>query len=403
MPGALPVGLAWNGQFPSFNDFQESKSWHAYVHIPFCEVRCGYCDFNTYTSDEVQGVKRAEFEHSLSTEINTASTYLQQAKVESKPFSTVFFGGGTPSLFRVDQIERVIKELSKSFGIVPNAEITMELNPDTVDQQYLNSVADLGITRVSIGAQSFDPEVLAVLDRTHNPENVEAAVSFARNAGLQVSIDLIYGAPGESLASWEDSLDKALSMNPDHLSAYALIVEAGTKLARQISKGVYSEPDDDLMADKYQLLDEMTSKRGLNWYELSNFSSGKSTQSQHNLAYWKSNYWYGFGPGAHSFIGDMRFWNRKHPSAYADSLSENLPIQAYEKIEKNQHFQERLLLEIRLAEGVHVELLNQIGVSRELISEQLEYGYLQVIHDRYVLTLKGRQMADRVVLNLLND
>lgn len=402
MPGALPVGLAWNGKFPSFREFQKSKSWHAYVHIPFCEVRCGYCDFNTYTADEIQGVKRSEFDQSITTEINTASKYINQKNIESKPFSTVFFGGGTPSLFRVDQIENIINELAISFGIETNAEITIELNPDTVDQQYLNQIAKLGVTRVSIGAQSFDPEVLSVLDRTHNPANVAAAVSYAKNAGLQVSIDLIYGAPGESLESWQNSLDRALAMNPDHLSAYALIVEAGTKLARQISKGVYSEPDDDLMADKYQLLDQMTSEAGLSWYELSNFSTGKKTQSQHNLAYWKSNYWYGFGPGAHSFMGDMRFWNRKHPSAYADSLIENLPIQAYETIDRSEHLQERLLLEIRLFEGVQPDLLAEIGVGQKLIDEQIDYGYLQFVNDRYVLTLKGRQMADRVVLNLLN-
>jgi putative oxygen-independent coproporphyrinogen III oxidase len=402
MPGALPVGIPWDGQFPRIGSFQSSKSWHAYVHIPFCEVRCGYCDFNTYTADEIKGVRRADFDHSLAKEITTASDHLDQAGAQKKPFSTVFFGGGTPSLFRAEQIKHVLGELRMNFGIESNAEITMELNPDTVDQKYLDAIAELGITRVSIGAQSFDPEVLRVLDRTHNPENVEASVTYAKNAGLQVSVDLIYGTPGESLGSWQESLVRTLSMNPDHLSAYALIVEVGTKLSRQISKGVYPAPDDDLMADKYQLLDEMATQAGLGWYELSNFSKGVQTRSQHNLAYWKSNYWYGFGPGAHSFIGDIRFWNKKHPSAYSDFLTEQLPIQAYEKIEEHQHLQERLMLEIRLSEGVDVGLLTELGVSQKVIEEQIEYGYLEAVGNRYLLTLKGRQMADRVVLNLLN-
>lgn len=402
MPGQLPIGLPWQGSFPEFSRFDPEKTFHAYVHIPFCEVRCGYCDFNTYTADEVQGVKRTEFDDSLALEVSKAAGIFSQSQIQAKPFSTVFFGGGTPSLFSPNQIQKVLDELRESFGITDDAELTMELNPDTVDDEYLRDISKLGINRVSIGAQSFDSEVLAVLDRTHNPENVETAVIGAKEAGMQVSLDLIYGAPGESLESWQGSLDKALQMKPDHLSAYALIVEQGTKLARQVAKGVYPEPDDDLMAEKYELLDEMTADMGLNWYELSNFSRDELTQSRHNRAYWQSNYWYGFGPGAHSFIGDMRFWNRKHPAAYKDSLDLDLPIQGYETVQLEQHLQERLLLEIRLADGVEKSLLASLGVADNLLSQQQEYGYLITNGDRYSLTLKGRQMADRVVLNLLN-
>ncbi|MDR9363195.1 MAG: radical SAM family heme chaperone HemW [Microbacteriaceae bacterium] len=402
MPGPLPIGSPWQGSFPKVSSFDNQKSWHAYVHIPFCEVRCGYCDFNTYTADEVQGIKRAEFDESLALEVSKAATQLHNSEIQAKPFSTVFFGGGTPSLFNHAQIKNVIDQLRDDFGFTEDAEFTMEVNPDTVDENYLQSISQLGITRVSIGAQSFDSDVLKVLDRTHNPENVENAVFGAKKAGLQVSLDLIYGAPGESLESWRGTLEKALSMDPDHLSAYALIIEQGTKLARQISKGVYPEPDDDLMAEKYELLDLMTSQRGLSWYELSNFSKNQQTQSRHNRAYWMSNYWYGFGPGAHSFIGNIRFWNRKHPAAYAESLRKDLPVQGYELIQPNEHLQERLLLEIRLAEGIEKSLLSELGVTEEVIAEQQQYGYLENQSNWFSLTLKGRQMADRVVLNLLN-
>ena len=402
MPGPLPIGLSWEGSFPKFRNFDPSKSWHAYVHVPFCEVRCGYCDFNTYTAEEVQGVKRSEFHQSLTKEIQMAAESLQAQEIPSKSFQTVFFGGGTPSLFSPAQISEVLVGLGNSFGISDDAELTMELNPDTVDEGYLQQLAELGINRVSIGAQSFDPQVLKVLDRTHNPENVELAVSWAKKAGLQVSMDLIYGAPDESLESWRRTLDQALSMNPDHLSAYALIVEQGTKLARQISKGVYPEPDDDLMADKYALLEEMTSESGLNWYELSNFSRGENSKSVHNSGYWKSNYWYGFGPGSHSFIGDVRFWNRKHPAAYSDSLAKGLPIQAYELIDEQDHLQERLLLEIRMSDGIDPDLIQKLSISDEALGEQIKFGYFKELDGNFVLTLKGRQMADRVVLNLLN-
>lgn len=402
MPGASPIGSPWQGRFPKVSSFDSKKSWHAYVHIPFCEVRCGYCDFNTYTADELQGIKRAEFDESLALEISMVAVELRNSKIQTKPFSTVFFGGGTPSLFSQGQLKKVLDSLRENFGFTEDAELTMEVNPDTVDENYLQSMAETGISRVSIGAQSFDNEVLKVLDRTHDPENVQNAVFWAKKAGMQVSLDLVYGAPGESLESWRASLEKALSMDPDHLSAYALIIEQGTKLARQISKGVYPEPDDDLMAEKYELLDLMTTQRGFSWYELSNFSKNPQTQSRHNRAYWMSNYWYGFGPGAHSFVGDLRFWNRKHPAAYAESLVKELPVQGYEVIQPNEHLQERLLLEIRLAEGIEKSLLSELGVSEQVIAEQQGYGYLENHFNRFSLTLKGRQMADRVVLNLLN-
>ena len=402
MPGVLPQGIDWDGSFPVTADAVSDKTWHAYVHIPFCDVRCGYCDYNTYTSTEVQGVARTEFHQPLISEIEQSRSVLEQAKIDAKPFSTVFFGGGTPSLFSLDQIEALLSSLKNHYGIKPGADMTLELNPDSVDLEYMQGLFELGINRVSIGAQSFDPEVLRVLDRTHDTENVSKAVSQAKQAGLMVSIDLIYGAPGETLQSWQQTVEKTLSLEPDHLSAYALIVERGTKLERQVSKGILEMPDEDLMAAKYELLDAKTKQAGLDWYELSNFSRSEQAISWHNRAYWSSNYWWGFGPGAHSFMGDTRWWNKKHPAAYSKSSEGDLPIHGYEKITERQHLEERLLLEIRMRGGLQKSLLDGLDVKPELVQQQLDFGYLEELNGSYSLTLKGRQMADRVVLNLLN-
>jgi len=402
MPGVLPQGIEWGGSFPVSPDAVSDKTWHAYVHIPFCDVRCGYCDYNTYTSTEVQGVARTEFHQPLISEIEQSRSVLEQAKIDTKPFSTVFFGGGTPSLFSLDQIEALLSSLKNHYGIKPGADMTLELNPDSVDLEYMQGLFELGINRVSIGAQSFDPEVLRVLDRTHDTENVSKAVSQAKQAGLMVSIDLIYGAPGETLQSWQQTVEKTLSLEPDHLSAYALIVERGTKLERQVSKGILEMPDEDLMAAKYELLDAKTKQAGLDWYELSNFSRSEQAISWHNRAYWSSNYWWGFGPGAHSFMGDTRWWNKKHPAAYSKSSEGDLPIHGYEKITERQHLEERLLLEIRMRGGLQKSLLDALDVKPELVQQQLDFGYLEELNGSYSLTLKGRQMADRVVLNLLN-
>ena len=402
MPGVLPQGLEWDGNFPVSTEAVEDKTWHAYVHIPFCDVRCGYCDYNTYTSTEVQGISRTEFHKPLITEINQSKLVLTRSNIETKPFSTVFFGGGTPSLFSIEQIEALLESLRNNYGIIPGADMTLELNPDSVDLEYMQGLSELGINRVSIGAQSFDPEVLKILDRTHDTENVSKAVAHAKQAGLMVSIDLIYGAPGESLQSWQQTVEETLSLEPDHLSAYALIVERGTKLERQVSKAILEMPDEDLMAAKYELLDELTRKHGLDWYELSNFSRSAEAISWHNRAYWSSNYWWGFGPGAHSFMGDVRWWNKKHPASYAKSLVSDLPIHGYEQITARQHLEERLLLEIRMRGGLSQSLLDDLEVKTDQISQQLDAGYLETADQGYSLTLKGRQMADRVVLNLLN-
>jgi oxygen-independent coproporphyrinogen-3 oxidase len=382
------------------------RTLHAYLHIPFCRVRCGYCDYNTYTSTELRGVTQNSFLDNLLSEISFSRNVLQQLSSQNRKFSTVFFGGGTPTQLAAEQLALVLETLRNEFGIEKNAEITTEANPDTVDERYLTTLAEAGFTRVSIGMQSSVASVLKTLDRTHNPENVAKAVSAAKAAGLQVSVDLIYGTPGESLDDWRESLATAIDLEPNHISAYSLIVEPGTKLARQVRSGELNAPSDDDHADKYEIAEQMISAAGFNWYEVCNWSKGESTMSQHNLAYWRSNDWWGYGPGAHSHIGGTRWWNVKHPAAYAERLvAGESPALARENLDESEKATERVLLELRLREGMSIELLKSINpLVAKPISQFIADGMVNAadaIRGQLTLTLKGRLLADALVRDLL--
>ena len=395
--GLLPASAA---------DGLSQRTLHAYLHIPFCRVRCGYCDYNTYTSTELRGVTQNSFLDNLLGEISFSKNVLQQLSSQNRKFSTVFFGGGTPTQLAAEQLALVLETLRKEFGIEKNAEITTEANPDTVDERYLTTLAEAGFTRVSIGMQSSVASVLKTLDRTHNPENVAKAVSAAKAAGLQVSVDLIYGTPGESLDNWRDSLATAIDLEPNHISAYSLIVEPGTKLARQVRSGELNAPSDDDHADKYEIAEQMISAAGFAWYEVCNWSKGESTMSQHNLAYWRSNDWWGYGPGAHSHIGGTRWWNVKHPSAYAERLvAGETPALARENLDESEKATERVLLELRLREGMSIELLKSINpLVAKPISQFIADGMVNAadaIRGQLTLTLKGRLLADALVRDLL--
>ena len=376
------------------------KTMSAYVHIPFCRVRCGYCDFNTYTVTELRGVSRASYVEELKKEIALSIDVLQRADVSLRPLHTVFFGGGTPTLLPVSDLADALQALRDSHGIEPEAEITVEANPDTLTAEYVDGLVRAGFTRVSVGMQSAVPHVLSALDRTHNPAAVDQAVSTIHSAGLEASIDLIYGAPGESLADWRRSLEQAISLNTGHVSAYALIVEDGTALARKISSGAMDAPDDDLQAEMYELADELLSKAGFQWYEISNWAKSQQQQSQHNLAYWNNQDWWGYGPGAHSAIGGTRFWNVKHPAAYAGRLAENQsPALSYETPNQEAAMLEHVLLGSRIAAGIPTQGHNPQAIST-LIARGLIDGK-RAIEGRIVLTLSGRLRADEVVRELL--
>jgi oxygen-independent coproporphyrinogen-3 oxidase len=300
----------------------------------------------------------------------------------------------------------MLQKIRDSFGIEAEADITTEANPDAVDEDYLFKLKAAGFTRVSIGMQSAVPKVLAVLERTHNPENVAIAVRAAKNAGLATSVDLIYGTPTETIDDWVETLQQAISLETDHISAYSLIVEPGTKLARQVKVGEVEMPDDDIHAEMYEAADELLTKAGFTNYEVSNWSKSVETRSKHNLAYWKSMDWWGYGPGAHSHMGGVRWWNVKNPAAYTDRITASQsPALERELIDQENQDIERVMLETRLAEGIDLAWLKSKGfgsqeVISNLIAEQLIDGPA-VFSGTIRLTTKGRLLADFVVRNLI--
>jgi oxygen-independent coproporphyrinogen-3 oxidase len=320
------------------------------------------------------------------------------------PVSTVFFGGGTPTLLPPEDLTRVVAAIDDEFGLVDGAEVTTESNPDSVDASALARLREGGVNRISFGMQSSVPHVLRVLDRTHDPERVPAVVEWARTAGFeQVSLDLIYGTPGESADDWVASLETALAADPDHLSAYSLIVEDGTALARQVRRGVLPMPDEDDLADKYLAADAALEKAGLRWYEVSNWARDAEAACRHNLGYWTGADWWGIGPGAHSHVGGVRWWNVKHPTAYAARIGERVsPAHAREVLDTETRRVERVLLETRLRQGLPVDVLD--GGGRARLPDLAARGLVEdasLERGRVVLTVEGRLLADAVVRDLL--
>jgi oxygen-independent coproporphyrinogen-3 oxidase len=384
-----------------------SRTFHAYVHIPFCKDICGYCDFNTYTATQLGSLKQSDYAASLISEINLSAKVLEQSKVSPRKFSTVFFGGGTPSLLPAADLIEILDSLEKTFGFIDTAEITTEANPDTVTLEKFEALRKAGFNRVSIGMQSGVQSVLNTLERTHNPDNVSKAFEIVKELGFGTSIDLIFGAPGETIEQWQVSLEAAISLGPDHLSAYSLIVEPGTKLARQIKSGELADVDEDLQAEKYELTEQLLVAAGYTWYEISNWSKSDSLQSNHNLAYWMGQDWWGYGPGAHSHLGSVRWWNQKHPLSYSKKLEENLsPAAGREQLSEATAKLERVLLESRTSSGMSIEELEALHAGAksgipQLIADELIDGQ-QAIKGRLVLSLKGRLLADAVVRTLTN-
>ena len=374
-----------------------------YIHIPYCVKRCGYCDFNTYTPTELK------VESSL-TEISHSYIDLMMREIEmARAFSdartvpTIFFGGGTPSLMEPTDLGRVIATIADHFELSLDCEITMEANPDTLSLERLKGYREAGINRLSIGMQSAVSHVLHVLDRTHNPANIEKVVGWAREAGFdEISLDLIYGTPGETMDDWRASIDAALSQDISHISAYALIVEDGTKLAAQVRRGEFIIPDDDETADKYLLADQLFHEAGFEWYEISNWSKPGSS-CRHNVAYWKGANWWGIGPGAHSHINGRRWWNVKHPTAYRERIEEgHAPMQANEVLTEEEMAREEIMLLLRLPAGLSLERFNR--AQRTALEDFAAQGYFeQDPWEQGLLTLSrsGRLIADRIVRELV--
>jgi oxygen-independent coproporphyrinogen-3 oxidase len=374
-----------------------------YVHIPYCVRRCGYCDFNTYTPSEL----------SISSDLSVTSRSYIDLLIREIEFAressdativpSIFFGGGTPTLMEPTDLGRVITAIGSRFELAKDIEITTEANPDTVSKEKLAALRAAGFNRISFGMQSAVEHVLKVLDRTHNPENVFNATGWAREVGFdEVSVDLIYGTSGESIKDWEKSVDTALALPISHISAYALIVEAGTKLGAQVKRGDVVMPDDDETADKYLLADEKFAADGFDWYELSNWSKPGS-ECRHNLAYWKGDNWWGAGAGAHSHINGRRFWNVKHPAAYASIVTQSKnPMHEQEFLSHDEKRSEEIMLKIRLASGLDRAALT--AREQDAIAGFVSAGYLlakQWDGGSVVLSKTGRLIADRIVREIL--
>ncbi|HUL24171.1 MAG TPA: radical SAM family heme chaperone HemW [Streptosporangiaceae bacterium] len=404
MPGALPDGepVPADGALPaSATAGLGQRPFGIYVHVPFCRTRCGYCDFNTYTAADLgHGASRDSYAGLAVAEVRLARRVLGAV---SLPVTSVFFGGGTPTLLPPADLAGILRAIDGEFGLASGAEVTVEANPETVDERVLAGLRAGGMTRVSLGMQSAVPHVLAVLDRVHEPGRPARCARWAREAGFShVSLDLIYGTPGESDADWRESLAAALAAGPDHISAYALIVEEGTALAARIGRGEVAAPDDDVLADRYLIADEVLTAHGMTWYEISNWAACDAARCRHNLLYWTGGDWWGIGPGAHSHVGGTRWWNVKHPAAYAARIAAgHSPAQAREILAGRERRLERILLTTRLAAGCPLAELEPSGraaaadaVARGLAAEA---AYAS---GRVVLTRRGRLLADAVVRDL---
>ena len=379
-----------------------SRRLSFYIHIPYCVKRCGYCDFNTYTPAELQGPDLESVSKNYISAV-LKEIELAQKTVGAAEVPSIFFGGGTPSLMPAAELARVIQEIRDRFELSPDIEITIEVNPDSVSLDFLEKMRQAGANRISMGMQSAVPHVLKVLDRTHNPENVSTAVEKARQAGFEhVSVDLIYGAPGESISDWQQSVTSALQLPIDHISAYALIIEKGTKLAAQISRGEVQMPPDEETAEKYLIADSAFEAAGFNWYELSNWSK-PGGQCRHNIAYWNGSMWWGVGPGAHSYFDNRRWWNVKHPATYQQKINAGeSPVQSEEILSEENLADEYLMLQIRRREGIPHRNLKDSQVSRA--AEYVDSGHLDQAEwtaQKLVLTQQGRLIADRIVRDLV--
>jgi oxygen-independent coproporphyrinogen-3 oxidase len=392
-----------NGLIPTPADV--TTDFSVYIHIPFCTVRCGYCDFNTYTANELRGVTRQSFVDDLIAEIAWSRGVLDASSIPVRPATTVFFGGGTPSLLDPADIGRILRTVIDVHGIKPGAEATLEANPDTLTVEAAAAFVAEGITRFSIGMQSAVPRVLSLLDRTHDPVAVADAVEAARLAGAAVSVDLIYGTPGETREEWAETLNAAIALKTDHISAYSLIIEPGTALERRVRRGELESVDDDAHADFYELTDDTLSAAGFEWYEVSNWSTSEKTQSRHNHVYWTGTDWWGYGPGAHSHIAGTRWWNVKHPAAYAERVISGVsPALEREVLSDESRHTERVMLESRIKRGLALDALRPS--ERQRLGRLVDDGLVDataIDSGRLVLTRRGRLLADAVVRAVLDD
>lgn len=382
-----------------------TKSLGAYIHVPFCSTRCGYCDFNTYTASELtkdgSTVSPSNYVDRVIVEIDRQ---FNQFGEKGKIIETVFFGGGTPTLLGANELVRALAHLKKRFGLATEAEITTEVNPDSVAAYDLKTLREGGFTRVSFGHQSSAPHVLQLLERTHMPGRTWQAVNWAKEAGFEhISVDLIYGSPNESDEDLTSTLAEVITAPLDHVSAYSLIVEPGTKLAAQVKRGEVDQPSDDVAAHRYELIEQILNSAGFEWYEVSNWAK-PGGECRHNINYWTNQDWLGIGPGAHAHIAGLRSWMTKHPAAWANQVDSGLaPIAGSETLSEEEILNENIMLGLRIKSGISLEILSPTAlaeakqaVTEGLLSEQ------EFRKGRAVLTKSGRLLADGLVSRLWN-
>ena len=391
---ALPEGdpAPSDGRLPNVGNLK-NKPFSLYVHVPYCSKRCGYCDFNTYTPSELD--RDDQIDSWLQSAIKE-TIFARKILGEELTVDTIFFGGGTPSLLDASVVKEFINNVSTHFTLKKDLEITLEANPDTITQSKAEDWHKAGINRISIGMQSSATNVLQVLDRTHNPANVLTSVEILKKAGFEnFSLDLIYGTPGESLEDWSNTLKDAIAINPPHISAYSLVIEPGTKMGSQLSRGEIKAVNDDDAADKYQLAERMLTENGYSWYEISNWAK-ENKECQHNLNYWKGNNWWGIGPGAHSHVNGVRWWNQKLPKKWRESLDQDQsPALARENLTIEQIRNEEVMLLSRLKTGIDKAGFDQKNVEK-LIKDKL----VNEVFGKLELTLEGRLLADVVFRQL---
>ena len=411
MPGALPDG----DPVPAAGTLPDSalaglgeRPFGLYVHVPFCTTRCGYCDFNTYTAAELGTGPAATSPGIYPDQVIAEIRFARRVLAGNEhgvhlPVSTVFFGGGTPTLLPPSALGAILRAIDGEFGLAPGAEVTTEANPESVDEASLGELREQGLTRVSFGMQSAVPAVLAALDRVHRPGRPAQCAAWARAAGFEhVSLDLIYGTPGESDADWRQSLEAAVAAGPDHVSAYALTVETGTRLAARIRRGELEAPDDDVLADRYLAADEILTAAGYGWYEISNWAVSGPSRCAHNMLYWTGGDWWGIGPGAHSHVGGTRWWNVRHPAAYGARIATGTsPGQGREFLSERERQFERVMLLIRLADGCPAAVLGPAGQANaaQVVADGLADAEA-LARGRIVLTRRGRLLADAVTQKL---
>jgi len=372
-----------------------------YLHIPFCTVKCSYCDFNSYAG--LERLKRPYVDALI------AEMGLWRREAAGHTVQTVFFGGGTPSLLPLGELERIIAAIRAAFDVAPGCEVSLEANPGTIDLDYFRGLLSLGVNRLSMGVQSFDDAELVALERLHSAEEARQAYRWARQAGFQrINLDLMYGLPEQPLARWQANLEEALRLAPDHLSLYALTIEPETALAHYIAEGRAPAPDSDLQADMYEWTEERLVGSGYEHYEISNWAQ-PGQRCCHNQTYWENRPYLGFGAGAHSYFGGERFANVKSPQRYVKRVREGSPIDFRERRDETETLADTLILGLRLSDGIDIAELEQrfgrgaLAPYEATLGEFESLGLLERDERAIRLTARGRLLANELFVRLLPD